>query len=251
MFSVILVFNTFFTYNCVKGQNLIKFTSRKGGYNANSRYYIRNPGRDCRSDPGDCVDRGSGSIIVGLDRRLDHCHRWAFFSANKVKKQKEARQAAQVARNTPFMEETAISAIAQGELPVVTGTPVLLEEGEVAHYYAPATKIVTKNKAVGRTGSGAGVRVRVAKGVSVSTGGGSSRTVYGEVTETYSGAIVLTNRRIVFIHNQAGFECKISALTAVTPVDGSVVVQAGSKTYQFSVARQDLFVSALSMVTGK
>lgn len=170
-----------------------------------------------------------------------------FFSANKVKKQKEARQAAQVARNTPFMEETAISAIAQGELPVVTGTPVLLEEGEVAHYYAPATK----NKAVGRTGSGAGVRVRVAKGVSVSTGGGSSRTVYGEVTETYSGAIVLTNRRIVFIHNQAGFECKISALTAVTPVDGSVVVQAGSKTYQFSVARQDLFVSALSMVTGK
>lgn len=124
-----------------------------------------------------------------------------FFSANKVKKQKEARQAAQVARNTPFMEETAISAIAQGELPVVTGTPVLLEEGEV--------------------------------------------------TETYSGAIVLTNRRIVFIHNQAGFECKISALTAVTPVDGSVVVQAGSKTYQFSVARQDLFVSALSMVTGK
>ena len=114
-----------------------------------------------------------------------------FFSANKVKKQKEARQAAQVARNTPFMEETAISAIAQGELPVVTGTPVLLEEGEVAHYYAPATKIVTKNKAVGRNGSG---------------------------------------RR---------------------PVDGSVVVQAGSKTYQFSVARQDLFVSALSMVTGK
>lgn len=174
-----------------------------------------------------------------------------FFSANKVKKQKEARQAAQVARNTPFMEENAISAIAQGELPVLTGTPVLLEEGEVAHYYAPATKIVTKNKAVGRTGSGAGVRVRVAKGVSVSTGGGSSRAVYGEVTETYSGAIVLTNRRIVFIHNQAGFECKISALTAVTPVDGSVVVQAGSKTYQFSVARQDLFVSALSMVTGK
>lgn len=56
-----------------------------------------------------------------------------------------------MARNTPFMEETAISAIAQGELPVVTGTPVLLEEGEVAHYYAPATKIVTKNKAVGRT----------------------------------------------------------------------------------------------------
>ena len=47
-----------------------------------------------------------------------------FFSANKVKKQKEARQAAQVARNTPFMEESAISAIAQGELPVVTGTPV-------------------------------------------------------------------------------------------------------------------------------
>lgn len=49
----------------------------------NSRYYIRNPGRDCRSDPGDCVDCGSGSIIVGLDRRLDHCHRWAVFQCEQ------------------------------------------------------------------------------------------------------------------------------------------------------------------------
>lgn len=44
-----------------------------------------------------------------------------FFSANKVKKQKEARQAAQVARNTPFMEETAISAIAQGRTSCCNG----------------------------------------------------------------------------------------------------------------------------------
>ena len=128
-----------------------------------------------------------------------------FFSANKVKKQKgsqtggtSGQKYAVHGRKRDFSDRT-------GRTSCCNRDAGSFEEGEVAHYYAPATKIVTKNKAVGRTGSGAGVRVRVAKGVSVSTGGGSSRTVYGEVTETYSGAIVLTNRRIVFIHNQAGF----------------------------------------------
>lgn len=171
-----------------------------------------------------------------------------FWRGSKASARKKAEQED---RNETYMSDQDLQQIQAGELPVLSSVPVILDDGEQAHFFAPARRYITKNKAVGRTGSGAGVRVRVAKGVSVSTGGGSSRTVYGEVTETYSGAIVLTNRRIVFIHNQAGFECKISALTAVTPVDGSVVVQAGSKTYQFSVARQDLFVSALSMVTGK
>lgn len=170
-----------------------------------------------------------------------------FWRAMKASAAKKAKLAA----NQTFMTDQDLEQIQAGGLPVLTGVPVILADGEAAHFFGPARRYITKTKAVGRTGSGSGVSVRVAKGVSVSTGGGSSRTVYGEVTDTYSGAIVLTNRRIVFIHNQAGFECKISALTAMTPVDGSVVVQAGSKTYQFSVARQDLFVSALSMVTGK
>ena len=119
-----------------------------------------------------------------------------FFSANKVKKQKEARQAAQVAKNTPFMEENAISAIAQGELPVVTGTPVLLEEGEVAHYYAPATKIVTKNKAVGRTGSGAGIRgeARDCRLHGSESGGGRARHPASEGKRAGSGGRSFTRR---------------------------------------------------------
>lgn len=174
-----------------------------------------------------------------------------FYSANQITKNKKADLASKLARNTPFMDDIAISMIESGKLPTVSNTPVLLTENEIAHFYAPATKIVTKNRAIGKTGNGAGVRVRVAKGVSVSTGGGSSRTIFGEVSETYSGSLVLTNKRIVFIHSQSGFECKISSLTAVTPVGDSIVIQAGSKTYQFFVARQDLFVSAFSMVTQK
>ncbi len=175
-----------------------------------------------------------------------------FFSANKVKKQKESQTGgtsgqkhAVHGRNRDFSDRTGRTSCCN------RGRRFFWKKAKSPIITRRRRRLSRRTRAVGRTGSGAGVRVRVAKGVSVSTGGGSSRTVYGEVTETYSGAIVLTNRRIVFIHNQDGFECKISALTAVTPVDGSVVVQAGSKTYQFSAARQDLFVSALSMVTGK
>lgn len=68
-----------------------------------------------------------------------------FFSANKVKKQKEPDRRHKWPETRRSWKKTR-SAIAQGELPVVTGTPVLLEEGEVAHYYVPATKIATKNQ---------------------------------------------------------------------------------------------------------
>lgn len=176
------------------------------------------------------------------------CAAGLFYSAYTITKQKRAKKAAELLMNTPLMDDASLSDIAQGKLPTITGTPILLQSGEIAHYYAPATRIITSNKAVGRTGGGAGVRVRVAKGISVGTGGGASQTIYGQVTEKYHGTIILTNKRIIFIHNQKGFECKLPALTAITTADGCIVVQTGTKTYQFSVARQDLFASALSML---
>jgi len=179
-------------------------------------------------------------VVVGL-----------FVSSTKARKAKKTQKERAAAQSRPFMEDSALTLIEQGGLPLIVGTPVILEEGEAAHYYAPAIRSVTKNRVVGHTGGGAGVSVRVAKGVSVRTGGGSSQNVRSDVTDDFTGAVVLTNRRLVFLHNQAGFECKLSSVSAVTPLTDSILIQSGAKSYQLSVARSDLFETVLRAVVGK
>lgn len=174
-----------------------------------------------------------------------------FFSSTKARKTKKAQKERAATQSRPFMEDSALTLIEQGGLPTIVGTPVVLEEGEAAHYYAPAIRFVTKNRIVGHTGGGAGVSVRVAKGVSVRTGGGSSQNVRSDVTDDFTGAVVLTNRRLVFLHNQAGFECKLSSVSSVTPLTDSILIQSGVKSYQLSVARSDLFETVLRAVVGR
>ena len=70
---------------------------------------------------------------------------------------KEKRQGG----NGTYMTEQELQQIQGGVLPALASVPVVLGEGEVAHFFAPARRYVTKKKAVGRTGSGGGVSVRV------------------------------------------------------------------------------------------
>lgn len=125
-------------------------------------------------------------------------------------------------------------------------TPVLMASGETVRYYGAAIYEITKNKAVGRTGGGAGASIRVAKGVTVRSGRSASQTIYGDVTEKYSGEIVLTDHRLVFLHPQKGFEMKLSSLVAVTAAGGSqVVVQAKNKSYTFYLGSPNIFTQAI------
>ena len=132
--------------------------------------------------------------------------------------------------NGTYMTEQDLQQIQGGVLPVLSSVPVVLEEGEVAHFFAPARRYITKKKAVGRTGSGGGVSVRVAKGVSVRSGGGASQTVYDDVTDAFDGLAVLTNRRIVFLAKQNGFDCKLSAISAILPEGDGLMIQPGRRT---------------------
>ena len=185
----------------------------------------------------------TGLILVGLGVVLVAV---AVVNRNRIKRQKAAREEA----NKAYMIDQDLQTIQAGGLPSVSGVPVVLADGEVAHYFAPARRYITKTKAIGRTGSGGGVRVRVAKGVSVAAGGGASQTVYDDVTDSFPGQIVLTNRRIVFLAQQNGFDCKLDAISAITPEGDRIMIQAGTKNYRLLVAQQGHFAKILDKVTG-
>lgn len=133
------------------------------------------------------------------------------------------------------------------ELPIVN-TPIFLNQGEVAVYYCKATRQETKNRVVGRTGSYGGGTIRIAKGFSIHTGGSSSRPIYGDVSTHYSGQMVLTNQRLIFLSDQKGFEVPYNAITAATAYKDGLSIQSRNHTYSLLLPKADLAVLAFDAV---
>lgn len=119
------------------------------------------------------------------------------------------------------------------ELPIVSAPAgVVLRPGERCCYQADASVLVVKNQVVGRTGGGGGVSVRVAKGVSVRSSSGSSRTVREDIAYTYPGIFSMTDQRFVMTGEKA-FEYPLDKLTSLTPYNGydGINLQFGQKSY--------------------
>lgn len=181
---------------------------------------------------------GIAGVLLVLQITLD----------KKIKNEQKAIQAEKDNEEALHLGQQ-IEAIRRGELPIIHNTPVILAPGEVAHLSLNATRLITKNKAVGRTGGGSGVSFRVAKGVSVRTGGGASKTIYEDVTSTYKGMLIVTNQRIIFINSQQGFEHKLSSVSSLFVDKANVELQVKSKSYTFIVAGAAILQTVIHALT--
>ena len=147
-----------------------------------------------------------------------------------------------------YLTEEQVHKLENGlELPVVD-TSVFLNYGEVAVYHSQATRQETKNRVIGRTGSYGGGTVRIAKGLSVHTGGSSSRPIYGDVSMQYPGEFIITNERIIFLSSQKGFELKHQNITAATAYKDGFAFQSKNSSYVLLVPRADLATLAFDGV---
>lgn len=132
------------------------------------------------------------------------------------------------ARGIHLSQEALDAFTTYGTLPQVENSPVILADGEQAVYACRAQRVETKNRRLGTAGSGAGASIRVAKGVSIRTGGTGSKSVYGDVEMVHAGEFVVTTARIVFVANSRAFEEKLSNISAVS-VDGGCLAVMTSK----------------------
>ncbi len=113
--------------------------------------------------------------------------------------------------------------------PIVRYNGFMLQNQEIILYVAPASVYNDKEKVVGYTGSSAGVNVRVAKGVSVRTGGSGSKAIRNNVREYTNGDLIITNKRVVFTASKNSFEMKINKITATKLLTKeSFILQAGN-----------------------
>lgn len=99
---------------------------------------------------------------------------------------------------------------------------------EVLIYVAPAATFKDKEQIVGYTGKSAGVSVRVAKGVTVRSGGTGSRAVRDTVRQSNMGDLLVTNKRIMFVGKDDFFEFQVSKISTVKLLDkNSFIIQSG------------------------
>ena len=118
-----------------------------------------------------------------------------------------------------------------GKLPQLTNTPIILADGEQAVYACRAERVETKNRRIGTTGGGAGGSIRIAKGVSIRTGGTGSKSIYGDVEMVHGGEFVVTTDRIVFVANSRAFEEKLDSISAVSVDSGCLAIMTAQDNY--------------------
>ena len=118
-----------------------------------------------------------------------------------------------------------------GKLPQLRNSPVILVGDEQAVYACRAERVETKNRRLGTTGGGVGGSIRVAKGVSIRTGGTGSKSIYGDVEMVHAGEFVVTTDRIVFIASSRAYEEKLSKISAVSADSGYLEIMTAKSNY--------------------
>lgn len=99
---------------------------------------------------------------------------------------------------------------------------------EILIYAAPATTFKDKEQVIGYTGKSSGVSIRVAKGVTIRSGGIGSRAVRDTIRQSSIGDLLITNKRIIFVGKDDSFEFQVGKISTVKLLDGnSFVIQSG------------------------
>lgn len=125
---------------------------------------------------------------------------------------------------------------AYGTLPNVENSPVMLADGEQAVYACHADRVETKNRRTETTAGGSGVSFRIAKGVSLRTGGTGSKSIYSDVEMIHGGEFVVTTERVVFVATSRAFEEKLDKVSAVSVDGNNLAIMTAKASYALRMA---------------
>lgn len=173
----------------------------------------------------DLLEAGIPLALLGLIFAFGFSHshkKWM-----KQERETRERNQAQVALQTSINRVSAMTA-----LPVVNPISVILRPGKICHYQESASVLQVKNEVVGHTSGSAGVSVRVAKGLTLHSGGSRDYAIRQAVSHLHPGLFTIMNQRFIMT-GEKGFDHPLSKLTAMTPYNGyeGITLQFGRSVY--------------------
>lgn len=173
----------------------------------------------------DLLEAGVPLAIFGLIFAFgfSHSYKKRMKQENEIREQNQAQAALQASIDR-------VSAMTT--LPVMNPILVILRPGEICHYQESASVLQVKNEVVGHTSGSTGVSVRVAKGLTLHSGGSRGHAIRQAVSHLHPGLFTITNQRFIMT-GEKGFDHPLSKLTAMTPYNGyeGITLQFGRSVY--------------------
>lgn len=139
-------------------------------------------------------------------------------------------------RVTSILPSAAQQEIMAGRLPVLNTDTIFVQKGERIHYIDKAILLKEKTKRQYRTKSAGYSVPGLSKNSRFSFGSGTAEPVEEVITEQFKGILYVTNKRVIFVNKDNGFDKAYRYLSAVTPYSNGIELQYGSKTYSLLVA---------------
>ena len=147
-----------------------------------------------------------------------------------------------------ILTDSAKRQIISGQLPILKPNNIFLKSGEICHYVDRAIfekktvrkKSIRKNRGYSVPGLFKGTRVHV--------GGGETTSVDDVSYETIKGILCVTNKRVLFVSSQEGFDKKVSDLIAVTPYANCIELQFSKDIYKVFVPDGSIVFQVLKLI---
>ena len=158
------------------------------------------------------------------------------------------RQKPTVPTVTSILPDIAKQEILRGRLPILNTSKIFLRAGEICHYIDKAIyEKKTIRKRYVRRNTGYSVP-GLFKGTRINIGGGNTDVVDNVQYDTYRGILYITNKRLIFVGEQGGFEKKIADLIAISPYSNCVELQFSNDIYKIFVPNGNVTNAVLQQI---
>lgn len=137
--------------------------------------------------------------------------------------------------------------IMAGNLPKFNPLTVLLEKNETCHFMDRAA-LAVKQRECSYFNYRSGNSYKVTKNWTMHSTRGNTKPIEQEWYEFKEGIVFVTNKRIIFVDPEYGFEKKIKNLTAVIPYIDAMVLQFKSQTINIMVPQPRIMMMVLQMI---
>lgn len=131
-------------------------------------------------------------------------------------------------------------------LPEVPAKGLILKPGEICHLVIPVQSAKSKQITAGYFGKRSGVSIRIAKGVTIHSGGSKGTPVHKTVLEKWPGTLYVTNQRIILNSSHYGFNKRITSLDSYEPYKDGINLQFGSFSHLILTKSPDYIISVIN-----
>lgn len=132
---------------------------------------------------------------------------------------------------------------------IIESPDINLKKGEVCFYQGPAQSCKKKTVVTGYSGGGAGVNLRVAKGISIHSGNNSKKAIRETITEKYPGTFYITNYRLILLAEKYGFNASIPTIIQLKQHSDGFILYQTSKTNIFLTKDVKIISEILNLIS--